>query len=117
MEQEMKLQPEYYNFILNGTKRIEIRLFDEKRQQIKIGDIIKIQIKEISNNASNPWQLGCRMRIDYLLDNNIVGSEDIALHYHYNPIINRIIILITTTHTLFIIKYINNNPQTNNINK
>ena len=32
MEHEMKLQPEYYNFILNGTKRIEIRLFDEKRQ-------------------------------------------------------------------------------------
>ena len=27
MEHEMKLQPEYYNFILNGTKRIEIRLF------------------------------------------------------------------------------------------
>ena len=41
MEHEMKLQPEYYNFILNGTKRIEIRLFDEKRQQIKIGDTIK----------------------------------------------------------------------------
>ena len=29
MIHEMKLQPEYYNFILNGTKRIEIRLFDE----------------------------------------------------------------------------------------
>ena len=41
MIHEMKLQPEYYNFILNGTKRIEIRLFDEKRQQIKIGDTIK----------------------------------------------------------------------------
>ena len=41
MEHEMKLQPEYFNFILNGTKRIEIRLFDEKRQQIKIGDTIK----------------------------------------------------------------------------
>ena len=37
----MKLQPKYYNFILNGTKRIEIRLNDEKRQQIKIGDTIK----------------------------------------------------------------------------
>ena len=41
MEHEMKLQPEYYNFILNGTKRIEIRLFDEKRQQIKIVDQIE----------------------------------------------------------------------------
>ena len=43
----MKLQPEYYNFILNGTKRIELRLFDEKRQQIKIGDTI-IFLKEPS---------------------------------------------------------------------
>lgn len=41
MIHEMKLQPEYYNFILNGTKRIEIRLHDEKRQSIKLGDTIK----------------------------------------------------------------------------
>ena len=51
MEHEMKLQPEYYNFILNGTKRIEIRLFDEKRQQIKIGDTIKF-LKEPELNES-----------------------------------------------------------------
>ena len=41
MEHEMKLQPEYFSFILNGTKRIEIRLFDEKRRKIKLGDTIK----------------------------------------------------------------------------
>jgi len=41
MEHKMKLQPEHYNFMLNGTKRIEIRLFDEKRQLIKIGDTIE----------------------------------------------------------------------------
>lgn len=41
MIHEMKLQPKYYNFILNGTKRIEIRLNDEKRQQIKVGNKIK----------------------------------------------------------------------------
>ena len=58
--------------------------------KIKIGDVIKTEIKEISNNASNGWQLGCKMRIDYLLDNNIIESEDVALHYHYNPVINRI---------------------------
>ena len=39
----MKLQPKYYDFILNGTKRIEIRLNDEKRRLIKIGDTIKFQ--------------------------------------------------------------------------
>lgn len=58
--------------------------------KIKIGDVIKTQIKEISSNALNPWQLGCEMRIDYVLGNNIIESEDVALHYHYNPIINRI---------------------------
>ena len=33
MKYEMTLQPKYYNFILNGTKRIEIRLFDEKNNK------------------------------------------------------------------------------------
>lgn len=51
MTHEMKLQPEYYNFILNGTKRIEIRLYDEKRMQIKIGDTIKF-LKEPDLNES-----------------------------------------------------------------
>ncbi len=51
MVHEMKLQPEYYNYILNGTKRIEIRLFDEKRQQIKLGDTI-IFLKEPELNES-----------------------------------------------------------------
>src|SRR5574344_1643506 len=51
MEHEMKLQPEYYNFILNGTKRIEIRLYDKKRQQIKIGDTIKF-LKEPELNET-----------------------------------------------------------------
>lgn len=53
MEHEMKIQAKYYYFILNGTKRIEIRLFDEKRQQIKIGDTIKFlkepELKEYFN--------------------------------------------------------------------
>ena len=41
MIHEMKLQPEYFDFINNGTKRIELRLYDEKRQLIKLGDTIK----------------------------------------------------------------------------
>lgn len=53
MIHEMKLQPKYYNYILNGTKRIEVRLYDEKRSQIKIGDTIKFlkepELKESFN--------------------------------------------------------------------
>ena len=37
----MNLQPKYFDFIKNGTKRIELRLYDEKRQSIQLGDIIE----------------------------------------------------------------------------
>ena len=37
---EMKLQPEYFGYISSGSKRIELRLNDEKRQRIKINDQI-----------------------------------------------------------------------------
>lgn len=36
----MKLQDKYFEYINNGTKRIELRLLDEKRKKIKIGDEI-----------------------------------------------------------------------------
>ena len=58
MEHEMKLQPEYYNFIVNGTKRIEIRLYDEKRQQIKIGDVIKFLKEPELNESFNAKVIG-----------------------------------------------------------
>ena len=48
---EMKLQPKYYDFINNGTKRIEIRLNDEKRQLIKIGDFIEFRKETDLNNS------------------------------------------------------------------
>ena len=37
----MNLQPKYFDFIKNGTKRIELRLYDEKRRSIQLGDIIE----------------------------------------------------------------------------
>ena len=43
MEHILKLQPKYFDYINNGTKRIELRLYDEKRQQINIGDTIIFQ--------------------------------------------------------------------------
>ena len=48
---ELKLQPRYYNYMLNGTKRIELRLYDEKRKNIKLGDTIKF-LKEPDLNKS-----------------------------------------------------------------
>lgn len=40
MEHNLRIRSKYFNCIKNGTKRIEIRLYDEKRQKIKIGDTI-----------------------------------------------------------------------------
>ena len=37
---EMKLQPKFFDFIKSGTKRIELRLYDEKRRNIELEDKI-----------------------------------------------------------------------------
>ena len=37
----MNLQPKYFDFIKDGTKRIELQLYDEKRRSIQLGDIIE----------------------------------------------------------------------------
>lgn len=43
---EMNLQPKYFDFIKDGTKQIELRLFDDKRQQIQLGDTIEFAKSE-----------------------------------------------------------------------
>ena len=40
MTHSMQLQPAPFEMIRNGTKTIELRLYDEKRQKIRIGDTI-----------------------------------------------------------------------------
>lgn len=44
---KMNLQDKPFSLIKNGIKKIEMRLYDEKRQKIKIGDIIEFN----NNNA------------------------------------------------------------------
>jgi len=39
-EHTLKLDDKYYNYILHGTKRIELRLNDEKRKSMNIGDVL-----------------------------------------------------------------------------
>ena len=45
MEHKLKLQSKYFRYINDGTKRVELRLYDEKRKNINIGDIIEF-VKE-----------------------------------------------------------------------
>ena len=43
MKYIMKLNPKYFEYMKNGTKEVEIRLNDDKRKNIKIGDEIIFQ--------------------------------------------------------------------------
>ncbi|MBP5491192.1 MAG: ASCH domain-containing protein [Lachnospiraceae bacterium] len=40
MTHQMQLQPEPFDMIKSGAKTIELRLYDEKRRKIRIGDEI-----------------------------------------------------------------------------
>ena len=47
----MNVKTKYYNLLKSGKKIIELRLFDEKRQKIKIGD--EILFSDSSNQDDN----------------------------------------------------------------
>ncbi len=49
MLHKLNLQPKYFDFIKNGTKRIELRLYDEKRAKIALGDEIEFAKDDIEN--------------------------------------------------------------------
>ena len=51
MEHTMKLRSEPFEKIRAGQKTVEMRLYDEKRQQIRIGDQITFQCEEESLTA------------------------------------------------------------------
>ena len=53
---EMKLHPSPFEKIRRGAKTIELRLFDEKRQQIKEGDLITF------TNTSNGEKITATVR-------------------------------------------------------
>ena len=38
---KLNVKEKYYNMLKSGTKTIELRLFDEKRRKIKVGDTIE----------------------------------------------------------------------------
>ena len=76
MEHKMKLQDKYYNFILNGTKRIELRLFDEKRQQIKIGDTIKFLKEDNLDESFNVVVIGL---LRYNNFEDVINDFDISI--------------------------------------
>lgn len=68
----MKLQPQYFNYIKNGTKEYEIRLNDKKRKNIKKDDFIIFQ-------KESP-----------LKEKIIVKVDDMIYYENFNELLNNI---------------------------
>ncbi len=69
----MGLQPKYFDYIRNGTKRIELRLYDEKRKQVCIGDIIEF------SNGKDTVQVKVIGLLRYDTFENLFNDFDISV--------------------------------------
>ena len=76
MLHQMKLQPKYFDYIQNGTKRIELRLNDEKRSIIQLGDEIEF-LKETELNDSMKVKVSGLLR--YLSFSDLFKDFDISI--------------------------------------
>lgn len=73
MVHKMGLQPKYFDCIKKGTKRIELRLYDEKRKQIGIGDIIEF------SNGKEDIQVKVVGLLRYDTFENLFNDFDISM--------------------------------------
>ena len=71
---KMKLLPEYFEKIQQGSKTVEMRLFDEKRRLIRVGDMIEFSSTEAPSN-----RVLCRV-VDLKLFDSFL-----ALAEYYSP--------------------------------
>ena len=71
---EMHLKEPYFSYIKDGTKRIELRLFDEKRRRIDLGDLIEFSG---SNDKSVQARVVGLLRYDSFVD--LCKDFDIAI--------------------------------------
>jgi len=78
MEHEMKLQPEYFDLIKSGIKTIEVRLCDEKRKLLKLGDVVKFikEPRKIETLMAKVVELNCFRSFKELL--KVVNVKDIG---------------------------------------
>lgn len=76
MLQQMKLQPEHFEYMKNGTKRIELRLDDEKRKTIQLGDEIEF-LKEPNCDESFRVKVSGLLRYENFSD--LIKDFDIEI--------------------------------------
>jgi len=71
---QMNLQPKFFDFIKDGTKRIELRLYDEKRRKIQLGD--KIEFSKSENDKFETEVIGL---LRYNSFNDLFEDFDISV--------------------------------------
>lgn len=76
----MKLKTLYLNMIKDGSKTIELRLFDEKRKLIKTGD--KIVFSDVSNsqNTVTTQVINLHLAQDFAMICDKINSKDAGFH-------------------------------------
>lgn len=85
---DMKLQKEYYDYIKNGTKRIEIRLNDEKRSKIKINDIIRFHLIDNEKEFIKVKVIGL-LKYNNIID--LINDHDMRLLTSYDMKVDELI--------------------------
>ena len=70
----MRLHNRYFYYIKNGSKRIELRLYDEKRKQIQLNDIIQFSNEQQENIFAKVIGL-----LHYKNFNDLIDDLDINL--------------------------------------
>ena len=76
MNHNMRLIDIAYNSIINGTKRVEIRLLDEKRSKLRIGDTITFTNYNDLNKNINVIITDLKIFNDI---NEVINNYDISL--------------------------------------
>ena len=81
MEMTIHLDPDIYEIVKNGTKNIEVRLNDEKRRKLTVGDTL-IFLKRPDDSESIKAKI---ISLDYYKDfKELVDNYDMSRLYDKN---------------------------------
>lgn len=91
----MRLKNRYFHYIKNGSKRIELRLYDDKRKQIQLNDIIQFSNEQQENISAKVIELLHNKNFNDLIDDldiNLLADKSINkqdllndLNHFYSP--------------------------------
>ena len=84
----MNLRHEFFNYIKNGNKRIELRLYDEKRKLIKIADRIEFTDLDTNNKIETVVRNIYRFNSFSDLIDNFSIDQLADIKYNKNDLIN-----------------------------